>query len=817
MRTGSRMTMCSGLLGLALVAGRVHGQVPELIRCQGNLVRGVEPLNGEVSMVLRLYDSEKEGRLLYADSNTVAVVDGAYAAFLGDDTVQGTLADALSQPVLYLETVVEGHAIGPRERIVAVGYALKSRTADYAEVAGAVAAAQAGRTELAGQAETAAVAGSAQGLQGVPVASVPPKAGQVLTYDGTQWLPLEEGTPAWELTGNANTTNGIHFLGTTDNQPLDVRVNNARALRLEPAGGIPNIIGGHSANVAAPRAYGSVIGGGASNEVRGNYSVIGGGCMNTLMSTNSVIAGGFSNAIPLGMFSVIGGGWGNQVSNHCSAIVGGGCNVVTGFYAFVGGGYANTAGYSEAAIMGGDRNWAFGAASVIGGGKGNLARGTHSAVLGGLYNSAFSMRSVVGGGCQNVASNIHATVGGGFGNVVTGSCATVPGGANNLAGGRYSFAAGRRAKAVSDGAFVWADSADADFASTSSNQFLIRASGGVGIGTNSPAAALDVRGNIKASGTGTFAAVVGNGSGLTEINGSSLAPGSVSSTQLAAGAVAGDKIAASTITPSNLAVAAFSNTFWQVGGNAGAGTPALGTLDNESMEIWAGGSRAARFEPWSDYGASSPNVILGASLNSVAPGAHGATIGGGGDDWLFYAPQQVGADFGTIAGGAGNDVFGSGATIGGGVYHEARGEYAVVPGGYRNQALGDFSFAAGCFAKAAHPGAFVWADTSSSHFFSSGTNNQFVIRAANGVGINTNDTFGNALVVAGKTTLNGELTVRDAGGKSAFNTESRLLQNSAGQAVLNWEACELYGAWRTDEQGDLSMGLFTRGRKPIAP
>jgi hypothetical protein len=69
----------------------------------------------------------------------------------------------------------------------------------------------------------------------------------------------------------------------------------------------------------------------------------------------------------------------------------------------------------------------------------------------------------------------------------------VPGGYYNTASGNYSFAAGRRAKANHTGTFVWADSTNADFASTGANQFLIRAAGGVGIGTNSPDARLDVQ------------------------------------------------------------------------------------------------------------------------------------------------------------------------------------------------------------------------------------------------------------------------------------------------------------------------------------
>jgi hypothetical protein len=72
--------------------------------------------------------------------------------------------------------------------------------------------------------------------------------------------------------------------------------------------------------------------------------------------------------------------------------------------------------------------------------------------------------------------------------------ATVPGGWDNAAQGARSFAAGHRAKALHDGTFVWADDTDGDFASTAANQFLIRASSGVGIGTANPTTKLDIDG-----------------------------------------------------------------------------------------------------------------------------------------------------------------------------------------------------------------------------------------------------------------------------------------------------------------------------------
>jgi len=93
--------------------------------------------------------------------------------------------------------------------------------------------------------------------------------------------------------------------------------------------------------------------------------------------------------------------------------------------------------------------------------------------------------ATVGGGAGNKATGYASTISGGVRNEATESSSTVPGGADNLAAGQYSFAAGRRAKANHNGSFVWGDSTASDFASTMSNQFRVRASGGVYLYTNS--------------------------------------------------------------------------------------------------------------------------------------------------------------------------------------------------------------------------------------------------------------------------------------------------------------------------------------------
>ncbi|MFC1464963.1 MAG: hypothetical protein ACFLMY_08955 [Candidatus Brachytrichaceae bacterium NZ_4S206] len=171
--------------------------------------------------------------------------------------------------------------------------------------------------------------------------------------------------------------------------------------------------------------------------------------------------------------NLIGGFHGNQVTGGVAgATIGGGGNFiylnrVTDDYGTVGGGTANQAG-NDAGTPG-DRSLA-----------------------------------TVGGGFANIASGYAATVGGGQYNTASGLAATVAGGSNNAAAGDYSFVAGRRAKNTNpnhDGVFIFADSTDADFTSTASNQFLVRAAGGVGVNTNSPIAnTLTVNGQVIAGG-----------------------------------------------------------------------------------------------------------------------------------------------------------------------------------------------------------------------------------------------------------------------------------------------------------------------------
>jgi len=75
------------------------------------------------------------------------------------------------------------------------------------------------------------------------------------------------GGTGWSLTGNAGTSPATDFLGTTDNQALEFRVNSVRGFRLEPTSTTPNILAGDSGNLVTAGVEGATIGGGAAQVV----------------------------------------------------------------------------------------------------------------------------------------------------------------------------------------------------------------------------------------------------------------------------------------------------------------------------------------------------------------------------------------------------------------------------------------------------------------------------------------------------------------------------------------------------------------------
>lgn len=123
-------------------------------------------------------------------------------------------------------------------------------------------------------------------------------------------------------------------------------------------------------------------------------------------------------------------------------------------------------------------NRALGNYATVGGGQVNTAQKVFDTVGGGQNNVASGGSSTVSGGVNNNATGVYATVSGGAGHDASGDYAVIPGGFDNTAV-TATLAAGNRARAMHQGAFVWGDYTQADINSSGNNQFIVRANGGI--------------------------------------------------------------------------------------------------------------------------------------------------------------------------------------------------------------------------------------------------------------------------------------------------------------------------------------------------
>ena len=397
---------------------------------QGRLDDGVLPVNGLYDFNFKLFDAATSGTLvgpaLGVSLNTVGVSNGVFSIDLDFGTVfngdkrwlEISVNTNTARPLAVLEPRL------PLNATPYALYALRSGLADSATtatVANSVAASGVNNAALAANAVTGAkiangsVVRSVNGLTdaltlaaGANITLTP--AGNTLTISGTGG----GGLPAWLLNGNAGTAT-TNFLGTIDDKPLEIRVNNERILRYVDTSDTPQIIGGWSGNSIAADAPGAVIAGGGTviplngapqpNVIRsgGDYGFIGGGYNNRLSGLEATITGGAVNT-----------------NGATAGSIGGGFyNFLTGAFGTISGGQSNVNVAVSATIGGGSGNFASGQDAVVAGGTGNRATASQSTVSGGALNSALGSSSVVVGGQRNFTDGTASFVGGGVNNILT--------------------------------------------------------------------------------------------------------------------------------------------------------------------------------------------------------------------------------------------------------------------------------------------------------------------------------------------------------------------------------------------------------------
>lgn len=480
----------------------------------------------------------------------------------------------------------------------------------------------------------------------------PSTNGQVLsstTGGALSWTALP--APAWSLTGNAGTTAGTNFVGTTDVKALHLYVNSgtSNSLILNTNGSIQR---DNAGNVRGTNAVDMQFGRTLATQVSsGNYSVISGGKDNRAN----------------GLYSAIGGGTENVASGDGAVVAGGGWS---GPFA-----YGNTASGLASSIIGGAGNVASGMASVVAGGGGSAASGDWATVAGGVSNLASGLQSTIVGGGNNVASGQHSFIGGGFVNEVSGSSSVIAGGYGDTVRGDLSAIVGGiglTLDASADGSVGFLGNNP-----TLANNMIISAANTAVFGNtdlwlanndNSPSSLLFYEAESAA---GAFP------SGTKYVAFKS--PAALTATQtyeLPLDYPASNGQALVSTTGGAMSWASFPAAGWSLTGNAGttAGTNFVGTTDDQAVHIL---------------------VKNGVTINNSFILNNGAGLQReGGDTRGTYSvdlqtsrgvsTQVASGSLSTISGGSNNTASATNATVSGGDANIAAGQYTTVSGGRSN-------------------------------------------------------------------------------------------------------------------------------------
>jgi|GEM_PF-628000 hypothetical protein len=625
---------------------------------QGQLNANSGPANGLYDMAFTLYATNTGGIALAGPvtNSAVGVTNGLFIITVNFGNVFSGASNWL-QIAVSTNGANTFNTLMPRQQLTPVPYAITAENLNGTGLAGTYGN-QVSFSNAANQ-FTGSFTGAGGNLTGLNASQL--TAGAV---------PSAALTNAWKTTGNSGTAPGSNFIGTVDNQPLELRVNNQRGLRLEPGGSSNsvNVIGGWAGNGVAPGVIGATVSGGGagnyfglafSNQVSAHFGTVSGGAVNFIQAgaVYANIAGGYENTIQSNAYSsTIFGGQQNtiQLSAYESTIGGGNLNVIeTGTeQAFIGGGSDNTI---EPGILD----------SFIGGGYFNLIQS----------NSWFA--TIAGGDNNTIQTNAgFSTISGGGGNQIqtTAHSATIAGGGANMILSNCTFAVigGGLANVIDN------DAVETTIAGGRMNT----------IETNAPD-------SVIGGGIGNTIQLFGGASVIAGGWGNVIQPG------------------ADTV---NGQLATISGGYQNIA--SGYGTVVAGGYYNTANAIYATASGGEQNTASGQY------ATAGGGDVNAANGAYATISGGANNIASGYASTVCGGDGNTASGPDGS------ATVGGGFQNTASGDDSTVPGGYGNIASGPYSFAAGENAQAPYANTFVWSDGSA---FAATENDQFAVRAGGGI------------------------------------------------------------------------------------
>lgn len=129
-------------LAVVLLVFAANASVPGQVNYQGLLIDDVgEPITGPVDMVFSLYSDPSGGSPIWSEAHAaVDVLDGVYEVELGSTTA--LTPELLARAAVYLEIEVETEILTPRQRLLAVPYALQAESSNSVGTLSATAASQ---------------------------------------------------------------------------------------------------------------------------------------------------------------------------------------------------------------------------------------------------------------------------------------------------------------------------------------------------------------------------------------------------------------------------------------------------------------------------------------------------------------------------------------------------------------------------------------------------------------------------------------------------------------------------------------------------
>ena len=481
-----------------LTAVSVAVAAPGFINFQGRVLDGEgNPLAGPVDIVVAVFDAAIDGAELYHEEHLgTGLVDGVYSILIGQGTSPvGTFdADTFAADGRWLEVVIDGETLTPRQPFASVAYAFQAQIADHAATAGnadtvdglegadldqsAALAAHVGDTAnphsvtaaQVGAATTGALAAHAansaahharytngEAVSAVLASDGPGSGLDADRLDGQESAAFASATALATLQATVSSQAAaiialqnqvtalqelLHHFSRSGNDLFitgaNLHIRDGSGNTYGAVNGLGNLIVGYN----ELRNDGTDDRSGSHNLVVGrgnNYRGYGGfvaGQLNTVAAAYASVSGGERNAATSDYSSVSGGGHNTASASHAS-VSGGEYNTATGNSSLVAGGYENEAFASWSAILGGWSNWT-GDPAVT---PTDHNIGTDATISGGRGNIASGLESSVSGGRDNTASGYGASVSGGRHNVASGDYSSVAGGGDESdLGGNEAFA-----------------------------------------------------------------------------------------------------------------------------------------------------------------------------------------------------------------------------------------------------------------------------------------------------------------------------------------------------------------------------------------